>query len=97
MLNTVGFVCSWLGYALVSMHQRQKYGIKFYQPHTWIGMFTMVIYTINWFMGAILYTNMKCVPGYIKVYYIPYIIYITYFSFYINFYKVTLISQFEKS
>ena len=31
-------------------------------------MFTMVIYTINWFMGAILYTNLKCVPGYIKVY-----------------------------
>ena len=68
MLNTVGFICSWVGYALVSMHQRQKYGIKFYQPHTWIGMFTMVIYTINWFMGAILYTNLKCVPGYIKVY-----------------------------
>lgn len=67
MLNTVGFICSWTGYALVSMHQRQKYGIKFYQPHTWIGMFTMVIYTINWFMGVILYTGLQCVPGYVKV------------------------------
>jgi len=71
VLNTVGFICSWVGYALVSMHQRQKYGIKFYQPHTWIGMFTMVIYTINWFMGAILYTNLKCVPGYIKAMGLP--------------------------
>lgn len=71
VLNTVGFICSWLGYALVSMHQRQKYGIKFYQPHTWIGMFTMVIYTINWFMGAILYTNIKCIPGYVKAMGLP--------------------------
>ena len=30
-------------------------------------MFTMVIYTINWFMGVILYTGLQCVPGYVKV------------------------------
>ena len=54
-LNTIGLCASWSAFGMVHVHQKEAYGIKFYQPHTFIGMLTLVIYTIQWILGVLFY------------------------------------------
>merc|ERR1711990_439514 len=51
-LNTVGLIASWIGFAMAHYYQKEKWGIKFWQPHTYIGMLTLIIYTFEWILGA---------------------------------------------
>jgi len=51
-LNTIGLICSWVGFAMAHYYQKEKWGIKFWQPHTYVGMLTLVLYTLEWLLGA---------------------------------------------
>ena len=46
------------------------FSIKFYQPHTFIGILTLVIYSIQWILGALFYF-LQIIPLRHKISFMP--------------------------
>lgn len=56
--------------SLLCAKNKLIFSIKFYQPHTFIGILTLVIYTIQWMLGALFYF-LQIVPLRHKISFMP--------------------------
>merc|ERR1712176_232446 len=71
-LNTLAMASACAGFGLVYQHQKAAYPDypHFHSPHTWIGLATMIIFAINWVMGALVY-GLQLFPMSVKVFCMP--------------------------